>query len=69
LTTNINPSGVHKKPHLHSSTPTPSIPDNSPIPENSPNNSDILYDGELLNIAGRSIFDAGRSIFDHDKIP
>ena len=61
VTTNINPSGVHNLPHLNSPTIILSIPENSPIPENSSNNSNQNSDGELLNIAGRSIFD-------HDKI-
>ena len=55
LATNINPSGVHNLPHLNSPTTILSIP------ENSSNNSNQNSDGELLNIAGRSIFD-------HDKI-
>ena len=61
LTTNINPSGVHNLPHLNSSTTTPSTPENSSINENSSNNSNQNSDEELLNIAGRSIFD-------HEKI-
>ena len=58
VTTNINPSGVHNLPHLNSSTTILSTPENSRIPENSPNQNS---DEEFLNIAGRSIFD-------HDKV-
>jgi hypothetical protein len=55
LTNNINPSGVHVVPQPSSYTLVPSIP------AISPNNSDENSEEELLNIAGKSIFD-------HDKI-
>ena len=61
LTTNINPSGVHNLPHLNSPTTILSTPENSPVPENSSNNSNQNSDEEFLNIAGRSIFD-------HEKV-
>ena len=59
MTNNINPSGVQVVPQPQSHTLTLSIPANSP--NNSDMNSDKNSDGELLQIAGKSIFD-------HDKI-
>jgi hypothetical protein len=59
VTNNINPSGVQVVPQPQSHTLTLSIPANSP--NNSDMNSDKNSDGELLQIAGKSIFD-------HDKI-
>jgi hypothetical protein len=56
VTNNINPSGVHVVPQPSSYTLVPSIP------AISPNNSDENSEDELLNIAGKSLFD-------HDKIP
>ena len=53
LTTNINPSDVHNLPQPNSPTIILNIPENSPI------NSNQNSDGEILNIAGRSIFDHG----------
>jgi hypothetical protein len=55
LTNNINPSGVHVVPQPSSYTLIPSTP------AISPNNSDGNSEEELLNIAGKSIFD-------HNKI-
>jgi hypothetical protein len=55
LTNNINPSGVHVVPQPSSYTLIPSTP------AISPNNSDEDPEEELLNIAGKSLFD-------HDKI-
>jgi hypothetical protein len=55
VTNNINPSGVHVVCQPSSHTLVPSIP------AISPNNSDENSEEELLNIAGKSIFD-------HDKI-
>jgi hypothetical protein len=54
VTNNINPSGVHVVPQPSSYTLVPSIP------AISPNNSDENSEGELLNIAGKSIFDHGK---------
>jgi hypothetical protein len=51
LTNNINPSGVHGVPQPRSYTLVPSTP------ANSPNNSDENSEEELLNVAGKSIFD------------
>jgi hypothetical protein len=59
VTNNINPSGVQVVPQPQSYTLTLSTPANSP--NNSDMNSDKNSDGELLQIAGKSIFD-------HDKI-
>jgi hypothetical protein len=55
VTNNINPSCVHVVPQPSSYTLIPSIP------AISPNNYDENSEEELLNIAGKSIFD-------HDKI-
>ena len=52
---NINPSGVYVVPQPNSYT---LIPRN---PANSPNNSDENSDGDLLNIAGKSIFDHNKT--------
>ena len=49
-TNNINSSGVYVVPEPKSYTLIPSIP------ANSSNNSDENSDGEVLNIAGKSIF-------------
>jgi hypothetical protein len=59
VTNNINPSGVQVVPQPQSYTLTLSTPANSP--NYSDMNSDKNSDGELLQIAGKSIFD-------HDKI-
>jgi hypothetical protein len=56
MTNNINPSGVHVVPQPSSYTVVPSTP------AISPNNSDDNSGDELLNIAGKSLFD-------HDEIP
>jgi hypothetical protein len=54
VTNNINPSGVHvvPQPSLYTLAPR--------IPAISPNNSNDNSEAELLNIAGKSIFDHGK---------
>jgi hypothetical protein len=55
VTNNINPSGVPVVPQPRSSTIGPSSP------AISPNDSDENSEKELLNIAGKSIFDHGKT--------